>query len=723
MQRLTSEDSDHAGVGQAPADGDGSPAGPASTSDGGAAPAPESEDAAAPESDGHDAPPSGREDGPADEPPQADDVDAGHGRTVQLDGQAIAGHVVGQRYRLVDRIGAGGMASIYRARDLTLERDVAVKMLHAHLADEPPVLARFRTEAQHAAALAHPHVVSVFDQGGDDQPFIVMEYVDGPSLRELLRDRGRVSPPEALALLDPVCRALHRAHSLSMVHRDIKPENVLITGDGVVKVADFGIARAMEGSNHTQTGALVGSVHYLAPELVDDQRASAASDQYAVGVLLFELLTGRKALPAESPVAVALRHAREPVPAPSRFASDVPAELDEVVARACALDPEDRYADLAALLSALHAAVAEGPAPVTIPSADHDGSTLVAPVEDTPVPPSSPTGTTPVPPGRRRRRGSGLWRGVRSTVGVVAILLVVLVAGSAAAWHWLIAPVQQMPQLVESTEAQAREELDALGLIPSLDRQNTMSAEEGTVIGQDPPAGSDVRRGSEVDLIVSAGPSTVEMINVTGMQLSRAESRLEAGPLHLEIARVDRVYSSTVAEGEVIAQSVRPGADIEQGTGVVLQVSRGVQQVTVPDLAGMSRSEAEQALVDAGLAPAFTTEYSDTVPSAGQVIEQSIDAGTQTDIDSTVDVVVSAGPLTIELPDLRGEPVQAAVSELQGRDLQVEVVREPRPRLGPFVRGEEGLVEEMAPAPGSSIQREERVTVYTYDDDAAGAGG
>jgi serine/threonine-protein kinase len=693
VERVTSDAASHPRISQAP--GDGRHTGAAAASPDGAAP-----DHHAPVADGHD----------GQDPP--------HAHTVELDGQAVAGHMVGGRYRLVARIGAGGMASIYQARDLTLERDVAVKMLHAHLADEPPVLARFRTEAQHAAALAHPHVVSVFDQGGDDQPFIVMEHVDGPSLRELLRDRGRVSPPEALALLDPACRALHRAHSLSMVHRDIKPENVLITGDGVVKVADFGIARAMEGSSHTQTGALVGSVHYLAPELVDDQRASAASDQYAVGMLLFELLTGRKALPAESPVTVALRHAREPVPPPSQFASDVPAELDEVVKRACALDPSDRYPDLAALLSALHAAVPEGPAPVAIPGDDQQGATLVAPVEDTPVPATSPTGATPVPSARRgRRRGRGP-RGLRFTVAVTAVLLLGLVAGSVAAWHWLIAPVQQMPQLVDTTETAAREQLDALGLIPSIDRQNMLTSPEGTVIGQDPPAGNEVRRGSEVGLIVSAGPSTVEMIDVTGMSLAEARSRLQAAPLHLSIARVDRVYSDTVGEGDVIAQSVRGGEDIEQGSDVVLQVSRGVQQVEVPDVSGMTRSEAEQALADAGLTLDVSREYSDTVPSAGEVIEQSVEPGAKLDIDSSVEVVVSAGPRTIDLPNVRGDALQSAVNQLRELDLRVQVIREPRQRIGPFVRGEEGLVEETAPPPGSSIQRQERVKLYTFDDDA-----
>lgn len=626
---------------------------------------------------------------------------------------------MGERYRLSERIGAGGMASIYRARDLTLERDVAVKVLHAHLADEPPVLARFRTEAQHAAALAHPHVVSVFDQGGDEQPFIVMEFVDGPSLRELLRRRGRVPPAEALALLDPVCRALHRAHSLGMIHRDIKPENVLITGDGVVKVADFGIARAIEGSNHTQTGALVGSVHYLAPELVDDQRATAASDQYAVGVVLFELLTGRKALPAESPVAVALRHARESIPPASEFASDVPAALDDVIARACAFDPEDRYTDLAELLSALHAAVPEGPAPVSIPSDEVDTSTVVTPVEETPVPPTSPTGTTPVPrPSPRRRRDPRrTGRRLMATTAVVVALLTVVGAGSAAAWHWLIAPVQQMPQLEDLEEEEAEEVLDGLGLIPNVDRQNTMSDPEGVVIGQDPPAGSELRRGSEVELIVSDGPDTVEVEDVVGLSLGEARQILEDEPYYFEVS-VDEEFHDTAPPGQVTAQSLEAEDEVEQGAKIVLRVSLGVEQVEVPDVSGLLREEAEARLAAADLTSSVTTRYSDTVPNAGEVIEQSIDPGSEVDVDSEVELTVSRGPLTVEVPDLRGNDVEAAVAELEQLDLDVNVIRQPRPRIGPFVRGEEGRVEELDPAPGSNIERGQRIDVYTFDDDA-----
>ena len=637
---------------------------------------------------------------------------------------ADGGVVLGGRYRLGERVGAGGMATIHRATDLTLERDVAVKVLHSHLADETAVLERFRTEAQHAAALAHPHVVSVFDQGGEgphERPYMVMEFVDGPSLRQVIRQRGRVSPREALALIDPVCRALQRAHELGMVHRDVKPENVLVTRDGVVKVVDFGIARAIESSQHTQSGALVGSVHYLAPELVGEQRASPASDQYAVGVMVFELLTGRKALPADSPVGVALRHARERVPAPSTHASDVPPALDAAVRRACAPDPGDRFPDLAAFLGALHQALPEGPLPVSLPRDDGGDATVVLPVEDTPVPPSrspdlrrSPVPRGPDRPWRRRLRRGGI------VLGTLLASLAVMGAGALAAYHWLIAPVIAMPSLEDQQVEQATDVLDSLGLVPTLEWETTHDVEEGTVIGQDPPAGEELRRGSDVELIVSEGPADVEVPDVEDGSWSSGEARqlLESDPYHFEVVEVEEVFDDEIPEGNVIRQSLEPGEEVAQGSELSLEVSRGVRQVEVPDLSGLTRSEAEAALADADLEAAIEEEHSDSVPTPDEVISQSLDPGEEIDEGSTVEVVVSAGPLTIELPDLRGEPVEAAVASLEAEGLAVEVVREPRPSVGPFVRGQEGLVEETDPTPGSAIERGQQVVVYTFDDDA-----
>jgi serine/threonine-protein kinase len=244
-----------------------------------------------------------------------------------------------------------------------------------------------------------------------------------------------------------------------------------------------------------------------------------------------------------------------------------------------------------------------------------------------------------------------------------------------------------------------------------------MGDPEGTVIGQDPPAGSDLRRGSEVELIVSDGPATVEMIDAIGMRLDEARVVLEDEPYYFEVA-VQEVFHDTAPPGQVVLQSIEAGKEIEQGSELTLRVSKGVEQVEVPDLSGLTRAEVEQRLAANDLTGSFTEEYSDTVPNRGEVIEQEIEPGTEIDIDSEVEVVVSAGPLTVEVPDLRGQPVEEARAELAAMDLKVRVIRQPRPRVGPFVRGEEGRVEELSPQPGSTIQRGERIDVYTFDDDA-----
>jgi eukaryotic-like serine/threonine-protein kinase len=643
--------------------------------------------------------------------------------TPTANGTVAPGTVLGGRYRLVSRIGAGGMAVIYRARDLSLDRDVAVKLLHTHLGDDPVVLARFRTEARHAAALNHPHVVGVYDQGAGgtdgDVPYIVMEHIDGPSLREVLQQRGALQPGEVLSLVEPVCRALARAHELGLVHRDIKPENLLVSEDGIPKVADFGIARAVAATNLTQTGTLVGSVHYLAPELVDGREATPASDQYALGVVLFELLANRKPLPAESPMAIALRHAREPIPAPSAFADGIPAALDAVVARATALDPRERFADLRELAEALIAAVPDGPAEVTITHAQGDDEqTLVVPADvvgsSTPPYPLELEGVVPV--GRRRSA-------VRRVAVWLAVLLLVaglLAGGTWAAWNFGVAPEQDVPQLVGLHRTAAVSELEPLGLLLTVSAQrHELAVPEGEVLEQDPPPGAPLRRGGTVSVVVSLGPEPVTMPTVLGLPRAEAVGLLEGPPYHFTVARIDESFHDEVPAGAVVGQRPDPDVGLRAGAEVVLNVSLGIEQVPVPELGGLTREQAETALAEARLALGEVTGvWSDEVPTAGVVVGQSLEPGVAVDKGATVDLVVSRGPLTIELPNVRGQGIDAARAQLEALALKVRVEGVPRQRIGPFRRGEFGRVEEQVPSPGTSVQRGETITLYTFSEDA-----
>ncbi|MEX2621532.1 MAG: Stk1 family PASTA domain-containing Ser/Thr kinase [Egibacteraceae bacterium] len=636
------------------------------------------------------------------------------------DATATIGSLLAGRYRLVARIGAGGMATIYRARDESLDRDVAVKVLHGHLAEDASLLERFRTEARHAASLLHPSVVNVFDQGAADLPYIVMEYVDGPSLRQVLAERGRLNPGEALAVIEPVCHALGRAHATGLVHRDIKPENVLIAPDGTPKVADFGIARAVAETGHTQTGALIGSVHYLAPELVDGREATAASDQYAVGIVLFELLTGRKPLPADSPMAIAVRHARESIPAPSSFVSDASRALDRVVAKATARDPGKRYPDLEALVTALRAAVPTGPQPVTVPSRNGVDRTLVIPAEsaqtvslaaDPQTDASAPPPARDQPrPARHRRRG--LLR-----VAVLLLVLATTAGAGFAAWHFLLAPVTTVPGLQDLSETQASAALEPLGLeLVVTGTEPDFDVPAGQVLRQDPQAGQELRRGDSVAVVFSAGRAATAMPDVAQMPRDEALALLE-GPEHRFEVRVDEDFSPTVPAGLVQAQAPEPETALTQGDSVVINVSLGVRQVTVPDLAGMDREQAEAALAGADLVGEFTGEFSDEFPTPGAVIRQGVDADTEVDEGSTVPVTVSRGSTTVEVPDVRNDPIEEAVATIEGAGLVAQVIAEPRPRLGPFPAGRVGRVEVQDPSPGTTLRRGQTVELYTFSED------
>ena len=626
--------------------------------------------------------------------------------------------LIGGRYRIGERVGAGGMATIFRAHDPVLERDVAVKVVHAHLAGDDALVERFRHEARHAAALDHPNVVHVYDAGVEDLPYIVMEYIDGPSLRQVLQQRGRLTPGETLTVLEPIGRALARAHVRGVIHRDVKPENILLSSDGRAKIADFGIARTMAATSQTRTGQLIGTVHYLAPELVDGRDATSRSDQYALGVVAFEMLTGRKALPADSPAAVALRHARERVPAPGEFVTDSSKQLDRVVARATARDPGDRFEDLNAFADALHAAVPGGPRPLTFTTDGDQERTLV--VDQSALPTATVAAVDDVErrnpamddaPASRTRAA----RLVRASL--LAVLIVAALAISAGAyWNFVVAPVQTVPSLIGLTEGAAGSELEELGLLLEVNgREFDLEAPEGAILSQDPDANAQLRSGGAVGVVVSAGLDTTDVPDVTGRTVDEAQSALSEHTLG-DVTVVDEVFSDTVERGRILSQEPEAAATVDQLTPIEVVVSRGIEQVEVPELVGLDQQEAEQAIEEAKLGVDITSEYSDEVPTEGQVISQGVEPATTVDKGTTVDLVVSRGPLTITLPDVRGKPLDAAVEQLEALGLTVETDQDPVPTVGPFKRGVPGRAEETIPQAGKEITRGDDVLIYTFVD-------
>jgi eukaryotic-like serine/threonine-protein kinase len=635
----------------------------------------------------------------------------------------VTGQVLNGRYRIGPRIARGGMASVYEALDIRLDRTCAVKIMHPGLGDDTAFADRFTREARSAARLSHPNVVSVFDQGDDPDVdggtlYLVMELVPGHTLRDVIRDEAPMNPAKALAVIEPVVSALAAAHRSGLVHRDIKPENVLIATDGRVKVADFGLAKAVSAdTQHTATGGvIIGTVSYLAPELVVDGTCDARADVYAAGVVLYELLTGAKPHAGESPIAVAYKHVHEDVPPPSATVSGVPPYVDALVARATARDRAQRPADAGVLLHQLHRVsqalagqvwddaelTADLALPVVPAAVTHDTHALdllpmepaeyVAPVEQTSIPeePPQPPGLPQViqPAGRPRRPG----RFRRGPVLLVVALVLALAAGVGAYWFgW--ARYTSTPGVIGMTQQAATAKLTHAGFDLKVgDAAFSETVPKGDVVTTDPQPGSRVLDHGTVTLTVSQGKERYAVPELSGLTVDQAQDALLAR--HLTYGRSVGRWSQRVPKGQVIGSNPAVGERERVSTPVDLVVSKGPAPIRVRDWTGKPASRAEEAMQAQGLqVDASDTEFSDSVPQ-GDVISQDPVRGVLHKGD-TVSLVVSQGPRLVEVPgNLRAMGVDAATELLKGLGFQVRVVK------SPFYIGV-GYVYSSDPGPGS----------------------
>ena len=614
-------------------------------------------------------------------------------------------HRLAGRYEVRSLIGRGGMAEVHLGFDTRLSRVVAIKMLRRDLALDSIFQARFRREAQSAASLNHPNIVAVYDTGEEIVsdatnrslaiPYIVMEYVEGHTVKELISDGTAVPINEAIEIVSGVLSALQYSHANHLVHRDIKPGNIMLTPEGKVKVMDFGIARALTDSQATmtQTNAVVGTAQYLSPEQARGETVDERSDLYSTGVVLFELLTGRPPFKGDSAVAVAYQHVEQIPPTPSSILSDIPESLDRVVLKALAKNRDDRYRSAAEMLSDLQrvargmdvgAPPADSWATEVLPSAGLVGaraavpaatSTVSAPAAgasstSTSLPAVSSDGDAASKAATARKRRTA----IIMTLVVIALLLI---GGSVWALSRSAATPEavSVPNVVGLSQADAKSQIEAAGLEWELNPEKVASdtVDKDAVASTDPAGGTQAEKGSTVRVTISSGPDSVTLPdNLVGMSPDEARQAVEALGLKWEV-NSSKVASDTVAEGKVAQTNPSPGSKVKAGQTITAYLSSGSDQVEVPDLVGMSQDQARSALKAVGLELGNVTTV-DSDKDKDRIVSQDPETGSKVKKGTTIAVSISTGKAAqVEIPTVVGISREDAEAQLKALGLTVTV--------------------------------------------------
>jgi beta-lactam-binding protein with PASTA domain/predicted Ser/Thr protein kinase len=625
------------------------------------------------------------------------------------------GAIVDNRYKVLSRLGAGGMADVFLAEDQQLGRKVALKLLHRRFAEDPGFVERFRREAQAAAGLQHPNVVGIYDRGAyEDTYYIAMEYLPGRSLKQLIRQEAPLDPIRAIDITIQILKAARFAHRRGVIHRDLKPHNVIVDESDHAKVTDFGIARA-GASDMTETGSIMGTAQYLSPEQAQGHAVSAGSDLYAIGVVLYEMLTGRVPFDAESAVTIALKHVAESPTAPTAVNPRVPPELEQVVMWALNKNPSDRPTDADQFISALEAARAvilsgepsqrtasmaalaavggvgaayagaastAGVAPDAVAAADqqpaYDGGGYIT--------------ERPQPPLRRRRR---IWPWI-------ALLVALLLAGGGVAAYLLTRPEKRtVPDVTNRTLNTARTVLQNDGFVVNV-LDVTSNNKPGTVIGQQPQGQTKVDAGSTVTLTVSQGPGNTTVPSVVGLLAKAAERDINQARLKF---RTQVETSNSIPAGRATRTQPGDGQSVPVGTRVTLFVSSGRPMVTVPTVVGDSEGAARAQLTDAGFVVTTSTQTTTTTPN-GNVISQSPGGDTQVPPGSTVNLVIAKAPPTASVPDVTGDTARGATNQLKGAGFNVA-----QQTKAVTKQNKDGIVISEQPGAGTTLNKGSTVTI------------
>jgi beta-lactam-binding protein with PASTA domain/tRNA A-37 threonylcarbamoyl transferase component Bud32 len=610
----------------------------------------------------------------------------------------LLGTLVDGRYRIRGRVARGGMATVYMGVDERLERTVALKIINPAQVREARFVERFTDEAKTIARLTHPNVVAVYDQGTHGGlPYLVMEYVRGRTLRDVLAERGRLNPGEALAIMEQMLSAIAAAHRAGLVHRDVKPENVLVAEapsggstnliDSVVKVADFGLARAVEASADDEAGQLMATVAYVAPELVTNGHADARTDVYSAGIVLFEMLTGRVPYDGDQPVQVAWQHVDRDVPPPSALVPGLPVVLDDLVARATRRDPGARPTDAGALLAEVQQVRDDL-------GTSSNASTAILRQVSAPTQVISSVAVERPPwtrlpeqkPGRRRaetQQGFGakaralrdrLMAQKRGRTAVTAAIVVLGLLAVLGGWWFGMGRYTVAPQLTGMAKAEADAQALRGGFtIKYADGRYDEQVAKDMVISQDPPAAARIVKGGTITLVLSLGPERYEVPDVVGTDINQAKVDLEQAKL--VVKEGPKKFDDTLPEGIVIAVDPKPGTEVKPGATVTVTVSKGKAPITVPNVIGKNINEARTILQQLGLT--VVEQYKDSERAKDEVIAQSPSDGAGAERDDVIKLDVSKGPPAIIVPRVVDLPCPQAQQVLQGQQLASRVEGNP----------------------------------------------
>lgn len=622
------------------------------------------------------------------------------------------------RYELGEIIGFGGMSEVHKACDLRLNRDVAIKVLRADLARDPTFYLRFKREAQNAAALNHPAIVAVYDTGeaeidGGPLPYIVMEYVDGDTLRDIVRSEGPLPPRRAMEVVADVCAALDFSHKAGIVHRDMKPANIMINQAGAVKVMDFGIARAIADAANpmTQTAAVIGTAQYLSPEQARGETVDARSDVYSVGCVLFEILTGEPPFTGDSPIAVAYQHVREDPRLPSLVREGVPRELDSVVLKAMSKNPANRYQTAAEMRADLIRVLGGQRPSAPMVMTDEDRTTFL-------------DSTGPSSHGYRRAADHGDTDlddydyesdGTRESRRVVYLALgaAVTVAVAFGLFWMLIGPGSKpdqvaVPDLSNASIDEAQKTLEGLGFSVAIQQKPDGKVSTGNVISTQPLGGSRADEGSTITVQVSTGPQQVPVPQLTGLTQQEAEQRLSEVGLQLN-PQVQRGPSSTQDKDKVIGQEPTPGVEVDAGGQIAVTIGSGPEQVRVPNVVGQQIDVAQPNLVDSAGFKIVIQQVSSQRPR-GEVLATDPAGGSMVDKGSTITVQV-ADSNRILMPNLTGLTVAEAANTLREAGWAGSVNQIRQLTQITLDSGQGGKIIAQSPAPGTTISTTSAITV------------